>query len=362
MAGAPSYGDLDACAHKAGDPLSTLPIEVTELVRTYRVPDKMPGIAGALKHVVRPLYREITALSGISMQVGPGARVACVGPNGAGKSTLLKILTGVLVPSSGSVKVNGLVPSSDRVRNNRQIGAVFGHRTQLWWDLPVAESLSILAQMYGLSRAALERNVAWFDDMLGIGPLLARPARQLSLGERMRCDLAAALLHEPRVLFLDEPTIGLDVAVKNEVREFLKVTSLERNTTLVMASHDLGDIEGICERLIMIEKGGIVYDGPLAAVRERFGYEHRIEFQFSAAVPDAVKVAETLLGSYQGVFAEASTVHQLRIRFDNRIVSAGMIIHALAPSLPVRDVHIGTPDTESIIRSLYKRELRYEDL
>ena len=138
--GGPSYGDLDACAHKAGDPLSTLPIEVTELVRTYRVPDKMPGIAGALKHVVRPLYREITALSGISMQVGPGARVACVGPNGAGKSTLLKILTGVLVPSSGSVKVNGLVPSSDRVRNNRQIGAVFGLR----WTPTPGQNLPIL--------------------------------------------------------------------------------------------------------------------------------------------------------------------------------------------------------------------------
>ncbi|WP_168185622.1 ATP-binding cassette domain-containing protein [Acidiferrobacter sp. SPIII_3] len=336
-------------------------IEVTDLVRVYRVPNKAPGLAGAMGHVVRPRWRDIVALHGVSLRVEAGERIAFVGPNGAGKSTTLKILTGVLTPTSGSVHVDGLVPWRDRIENNRQIGAIFGHRTQLWWDLPVIESLETIRRLYGVDRAAFEHTMDRLVSVLEIGGLLERPARQLSLGERMRCDLAAALLHEPPILYLDEPTIGLDVAVKNDVRQFLRKLSNERCVTLMMASHDIGDIDEICDRLVMMERGRIVYDGSLEAVRARFGHEHLIELVFSTAVPDAVLTARGLLASYPNVSLVADGAYRLQIQFDSRLVSSARLIHVLLPVFPVKDLRLGGPDTEGVIRRLYKGELKYED-
>lgn len=336
-------------------------IAVTDLIRVYRVPDKPPGLAGAMRHVLRPRWRDVVALQGISLEIRAGERLAFVGPNGAGKSTTLKILTGVLTPTSGTVVVGGLVPWRHRVKNNRRIGAVFGHRTQLWWDLPVIESLETIGRLYGVERVSLARNMGQLIDVLGIGALLDRPARQLSLGERMRCDLVAALLHEPAILYLDEPTIGLDVAVKSDIRRLLRGLSEERRTTLVMASHDIGDIDEICDRLVMMENGRIVHDGSLEGVRMRFGHEHLIEFVFSIAVADAAVKARALLAPYPTIALTADTVYRLQVRFDNRVVSSASLIQRLLPALPVRDVRMDGPDTESVIRRLYRGELRYEE-
>ena len=238
-------------------------VEARHLTKRFRSPTKSPGLAGAIKHLVRPRFEERLAVDGIDLSIEEGDSVAYVGPTGAGKSTTLKLLTGILVPSAGEVRVRGLVPHRQRVANARNIGVVFGQRTQLWWDLPVEESLRLLGDIYEVPRETFARTWRECMELLDLGPLLKRPARQLSLGQRMRCDLAASLLHAPSILYLDEPTIGLDVAVKERIRQFIRRLHRERGTTVLLTSHDLGDIEDLCQRLVMIDNGKILFDGPL---------------------------------------------------------------------------------------------------
>ncbi len=270
-------------------------IQAKGLTKRFRRPRKQPGLRGALRHLVRPHYDTFTAVDAIDLTISTGESVAYVGPNGAGKSTTVKLLTGILVPTAGEITVCDLTPFEQRMANARNIGVVFGQRTQLWWDIAVQESFRLLGDIYDVPADAYQRTLAELVDVLGLEPLLSVPARQLSLGQRMRCDLAASLIHSPPVLYLDEPTIGLDVAVKARFREFIRYMHEQRGLTVMLTSHDLGDIEELCERMIMIDRGKIVYDGALADVTRRFGWEQRLHLTFGEEAPGAGTAAASAI-------------------------------------------------------------------
>jgi ABC-2 type transport system ATP-binding protein len=333
-------------------------IEARGLTKRFRRPEKQPGMSGALRHLVRPSYKDFTAVDGIDLTIYPGESVAYVGPNGAGKSTTVKLLTGILVPTSGEITVCGLTQFEHRMTNARNIGVVFGQRTQLWWDIPVQESFRLLGDIYEVPADEFGTTFGELAEVLDLTPLLGIPARQLSLGQRMRCDLAASLIHSPPVLYLDEPTIGLDVAVKARFREFIRYMHEQRGLTVMLTSHDLGDIEELCERMIMIDKGTIVYDGALAEVTRRFGWEQSLYLTLSEPTPDAA--GERALAHRQGITVSQPNDVDLSVIFDSREVTSGELIRDLATAVPIADIRIEEPTAESIIRKLYEGSLQFE--
>jgi ABC-2 type transport system ATP-binding protein len=337
-------------------------IEAAGLTKRFRLPVKGPGLGGAVRHLVRPKFEEKVAVDAIDLAVEQGESVAYVGPNGAGKSTTVKMMTGILVPSAGELRVCGLVPHRQRVQNAGNIGVVFGQRTQLWWDLPVQEALRLLGDIYEVPAQVFEHNLRQFIDILELGPLLRMPARQLSLGQRMRCDLAAALIHNPRILYLDEPTIGLDIAVKERIRDFIRRNNREQGTTVLLTSHDLGDIENICTRLVMIDQGRIIFDGPLQAMKDRFGRERVVHLMLAEALPDALEQAEAELLDLGVLAIRQPDPHSLRVRFDSRELTAATIAGRLLALLPVNDLRIEEPSIETIIRRLYEGTLKVEEV
>ncbi|WP_033344469.1 ABC transporter ATP-binding protein [Catenuloplanes japonicus] len=328
-------------------------VEVTGLTKVFRRPVKDPGFRGALRHLVSPRYRDVTAVERVDLRIEPGEAVAYVGPNGAGKSTTVKLLTGIIVPTSGEVRVAGLSPHRDRIANARQVGVLFGQRSQLWWDLPVRESFTLLRDMYGVPDSLYRARMKRFDEVLDLGSILPVVARKLSLGQRMRADLAAALLHGPRIAYLDEPTIGLDIAVRDRVREFLRQLR-DEGTTIMLTTHDLGDIEDVCERLVIIDRGRVIYDGSLAAVKDDFARERRIHLQLASPVPlaslsDRLPDAVVVAGDEPGEFTV--TVDRFR-------QTAGAVISAVLPLAEVVELRIDEPAIEDVIRKVYAGELR----
>src|SRR4051794_21587429 len=238
-------------------------IIVENLTKTFHIAHRAPGLWGAVRGLARRTYRDVRALDGISFEIAAGELVGYIGPNGAGKSTTVKALAGILVPDGGRVEVLGRVPWQERVAHVARIGVVFGQRTQLWWDLPVADSFALLGDIYRVHAADHRRALDELVAMLDLGSLLDVPVRQLSLGQRMRCDLAAALLHAPEILFLDEPTIGLDAVSKLAVRRFIQQLNQERGVTVILTTHDMDDIESLCSRVLLIADGRLLSDGPL---------------------------------------------------------------------------------------------------
>lgn len=336
-------------------------ISATNLSKQFRRASKEPGFSGALKHLVRPRFQEFTAVDNVSFSIEAGESIAYVGPNGAGKSTTVKLLTGILVPTSGDVTVCGLQPFERRQDNARNIGVVFGQRTQLWWDIPVVEGLRMLGDIYDVSADQFERSFSELSEVLELEPLLNVPARQLSLGQRMRCDLAASLIHSPKILYLDEPTIGLDVSVKARFRDFIKHMHRDRGLTVMLTSHDVGDIEELCSRMIMIDKGKIIYDGEFAEVTRRFGWEQKIVLTLLEETPAAGDLATHALtrNSHATITQPSDTA--LEIRFDSREATSGEIIRDVATALPIADISIEKTSAESIIRNLYEKTLSFQD-
>ncbi|SDZ35296.1 ABC-2 type transport system ATP-binding protein [Amycolatopsis xylanica] len=244
-----------------------LAIDAAGVSKSFEVTVRGSGMRAAVRSLIRPVRETKQVVDDVSLTVRKGEFLALLGPNGAGKSTLIKMLTGVLVPTSGEIRVNGRVPHTDRLANARDIGAVFGQRTQLWWDLPAVESLNILRDIYGIPRAEHADRMALFSELLGLAGFWRTPVRHLSLGQRVRCDLAAALLHDPPVLFLDEPTIGMDLVVKEQVREFLRHQVADRGRTVLLTTHDMTEVAQLCDRLVLINGGKVAYDGTLGALR-----------------------------------------------------------------------------------------------
>ena len=329
-------------------------IEVAQLRKVFRRPDKRPGLAGSVRHLVERKFVDKVAVDDIDLRIDAGEAVAYVGPNGAGKSTTVKMLTGVLVPTSGTVHVEGRVPHKDRIANARRIGVVFGQRTQLWWDLPVRDSLELLRDMHGLSDAEYGRNLERLDATLGLAELLPSMARKLSLGQRMRADLAAALIHRPPIVFLDEPTIGLDIAVKDKVRAFARELVAE-GTTVLLTTHDLGDIEDICKRIVIIDAGRIVYDGGIAAVLAEYARERTMHFALAQAPMSLAPIGARLPGA---VVSEGPSASQVDVTFDPSVVSAGQVLVAVQSEVEVVDIRIDEPAIQDVVRRMYAGELR----
>ncbi|MCB1187584.1 ATP-binding cassette domain-containing protein [bacterium] len=261
--------------------MSSAPIiHVKELSKVYVNFDRREGIGGAIKDIFKRRYRHIRAVDAISFDIQPGEVVGYIGSNGAGKSTTIKMLTGILTPTSGTMQVNGLVPQQKRYQHARQIGVVFGQRTQLWWDLAVIEAFHLLQKIYRIPQDEYRRRLDQFVDVLDISGQLHQPVRKLSLGQRMKCDLCASLLHNPPILFLDEPTIGLDVAIKERIRRFIQYINTEEESTIILTTHDMVDIEELCPRLIIIDEGKILFDGAQDEIKDRFGRRRRVVASF----------------------------------------------------------------------------------
>lgn len=327
-------------------------IHVEDLHKEFRVYRHHRGAWGAVRNLVTRKHQVVHAVDGISFDIARGELVGYLGPNGAGKSTTLKILTGILVPTSGEVRVDGRVPWEQRQEHVRHIGAVFGQRTGLWWDLPVIESLDLLRHIYRVPADRYRSNLRLFDDLLELGPFLDTPVRGLSLGQRMRADLAAALLHDPPLLFLDEPTIGLDVVAKERIRGFIQAINRERGVTVILTTHDLGDVEKLCERVIMIDHGRLVFDGALATLRQRFGEGRVLVVDFETPPADLA------LPGAEVIRREANRVW-LRVAANG--AAGGGTIAALVAQLfrqhRVLDLSVQEPEIEEIVRRIYEGHL-----
>lgn len=256
-------------------------ISVADLHKDFKVFRHHQGALGAIRNLLTREHRLVKAVDGITFTIQPGELVGYLGPNGAGKSTTLKILTGILAPSSGEVRVSGRVPWRERRAHVARIGAVFGQRNTLWWDLPVVESLDLLRHIYRIPADRYRQNLSTFCDLLGLDEFLLTPVRSLSLGQLMRANLAAALLHDPDILFLDEPTIGLDVVAKDRIRQFIQRVNRQRGATVILTTHDLSDVEKLCERVMIIDHGKLLFDGQLETLRQRFGGERALVVDFA---------------------------------------------------------------------------------
>jgi ABC-2 type transport system ATP-binding protein len=323
-------------------------IEVRELRKQYRVARHHRGTLGALRNLFETRHDVIDAVDGISFDVAQGEFVGFVGPNGAGKSTTVKVLTGVLEPTSGSVRVAGRVPRKERITHVAHLGVVFGQRTQLWWDLPVIESFELLQHVYAVPNERFRSQVERLVDLLEIAPLLDTPVRKLSLGQRMRCELAGSLVHAPDLLFLDEPTIGLDVVAKDTIREFLAAENRERGTTILLTTHDLADIERLCPRMILIDHGHVVYDGTIEALRRRLGRARRLRVEFEGAPPEELP---------PGVEVEERAADRLVLRFTRETIPAPDLIAWLARRAPIADLTLEDPPIEDIVAGIYRKGL-----
>jgi ABC-2 type transport system ATP-binding protein len=334
-------------------------IEARGLTKRFRIPKKEAGLKGAVKHLFAAKYDDKVALNAVNFDVDAGEAVAYVGPNGAGKSTTVKILTGILVPSGGTARVDGLDPHAKRMDNSRKIGVVFGQRTQLWWDLPVVESLRLLGDIYEVPPAQFEAKLKACNELLELEPLLQTPARQLSLGQRMRCDIAASLLHAPRILYLDEPTIGLDVSVKARIRQFISHINKAEGVTVLLTSHDLQDIEYICKRMILIDKGSIVFDGSLQAVKAQFDRSRVVHFKLREAVANAESISQTALSEVAPNATLTAQDYDVSVTFDPSQATAASVVSKVMAVLPVDDLKIEEPGIESIIRQLYEGKLKF---
>jgi len=328
-------------------------IAVSDLVKVFRVARHHRGVVGAFRNLVTGEYREVRAVDGISFTIRGGEMVGCIGPNGAGKSTTIKMLTGILVPTSGHIEVDGLVPDRRRREVARRIGVVFGQRTQLWWDLPLVESLDLLRYIYRIPAGRYQENLDQFRELLELDAFLSTPVRQLSLGQRMRGDLAAALLHDPAIVYLDEPTIGLDVVAKHRIRGFLRQINRDRGVTVLMTTHDVADLEQLCARLLIIDHGKLLYDGGLEEMRANFGEERTL----------VVDLADEIAGEAPGPL-DVPRAREVRadgprrwLRFSRTEVTATDLIAAVTTRYRVQDISIEEPEIEEIIRRIYEEGL-----
>lgn len=318
---------------------------------------KEPGLKGAAKSLFRPKKEIIKAVDDISFEVPKGEILGFIGPNGAGKSTVIKMLTGILMPTSGMCRINGKIPQEDRKNYVREIGVVFGQRTQLWWDLALRETYAVLKEIYQVPDEQYQKRMAFLNEVLELDDFITSPVRTLSLGQRMRADIAASLLHSPKVLFLDEPTIGLDVVVKENIRGAIKKINEEEGTTVILTTHDLADIELLCERIVMIDKGKKVYDGTISGLKHNFGDIRTLSFELVNA-PDfkLLDYHRRFRLTEDDISAECDG-GMVQVRFDTAAVSVEDVVSYTLSTVHVKDLNIKDVEIEEIIRQLYRREV-----
>jgi ABC-2 type transport system ATP-binding protein len=323
-------------------------IRVRSLQKTFRVAKHHRGFWGSIRNLFTREYRLIRAVDGIDFDIQPGELVGYLGPNGAGKSTTIKMLAGLLVPSAGEILVADKIPWKRRKEHVANIGTVFGQRTTLWWDLPVVESLHLLKHIYKIPEKIYQKNLSEFREMLDIDPFLDTPVRSLSLGQRMRADLCAALLHDPGVVFLDEPTIGLDVVAKERIRQFIHEINLRRATTILLTTHDVSDVARLCKRVIIIDHGRLIYDGSLDILQERFGVNRELVVDFAESYDDP---------SLEGVQIIHRDGLRITYQFQRGKETASHLINRLSSRFRIHDLSVREPEIEETIRRIYEDEL-----
>ncbi len=323
-------------------------INVTHVSKDFQVFKHHRGLTGAFRNLFTRQFRTVNAVRAVSFSIERGELVGYLGPNGAGKSTTIKMLTGILVPTSGEITVNGRVPWRERAAHAREIGVVFGQRTSLWWDLPVIESFDLLHYIYRVPEQRYYQNLLKFQDLLGLGEFMHTPVRSLSLGQRMRADLAAALLHDPKLVFLDEPTIGLDVVAKERIRQFIQSINRERGVTVILTTHDLGDVEKLCERVMMIDRGRLLFDGLLATLRERFGGERELVVDLADDYDDVTVAGATII---------AREGRRVTYRFGADGLTASDLIARVSAHFRIGDLSVREPEIEATVRRIYEERL-----
>jgi len=330
-------------------------IELDHISKDFVAPKKYPGLSGAVKGLFSTEKVVKTAVNDISFTIDTGEIVGYIGSNGAGKSTTIKMMTGILTPTKGTCTVAGINPSRNRRQNAQNIGVVFGQRTQLWWDLPLSESFTILKEIYNVSDVDYAEQMKFLNRVLELQDFFDRPVRTLSLGQRMRADLGAALLHNPRVLYLDEPTIGLDLVVKDNIRNAIKEINEKYQTTVILTTHDIGDIEELCSRIIIIDEGKKIYDGSLSDLKDTYGTKRKVSMEVKQ--PEKVKglrLYETL-----GVQSEACTAEldkensTLCVTFDKHKLQVPQILSAVMDAVEVKDVQIQETELAEIVKEIY---------
>ena len=324
-------------------------IEVNDLTKEFRTFRRREGVWGAIQNLFVREHMTVRAVDHISFSIEPGEMVGYIGANGAGKSTTIKMLTGILVPTSGRLRAHGYVPYRDRRHYTRHIGVVFGQRTQLWWDIAVIESFKLLRELYEIPDQDYRRRLDFFSEILNLNDYLHTPVRKLSLGERMRCDLAASLLHNPPLLFLDEPTIGLDVVAKDRIREFLKEVNRSEGTTVLLTTHDLSDIEELSRRIIIIDKGHILFDGDLGEMKKRLAKYNQVKF----FLKDRAQVSRLARFQTDGIACERVDDLTYLMRFNREQHSSAEVIRQIVNTLEVRDIFIEEEPIEEIVKRIY---------
>lgn len=333
-------------------------IEVKNLCKEFVSPKKFSGFGGAIRGLFTRQKVRKTAVDGVSFNIEKGEIVGYIGSNGAGKSTTIKMMTGILTPTSGTCFVDGIEPYKSRKKNAQNIGVVFGQRTQLWWDLPLSESFTILKEIYGVSNEDYKQRIEYLNEVLGLNEFFTQPVRNLSLGQRMRADLGAALIHNPSILYLDEPTIGLDLVVKDNIRNAIKEINARYRTTVILTTHDIGDIEELCNRILIIDHGKLIYDGSLSALKEKYGTTRSVTMEVS----DVEQALSLPLYEYLKV---DKTDYEMRadgennavcITFDKNRLQVSDVIGQMMSHTEVKDIKIHETDLAEIVKAIYRHD------
>lgn len=319
-------------------------IELSGINKTFRVVKRNAGFKEAVKTFFKRDYTEIQALNNVSFTIGEGEIVGYIGPNGAGKSSTVKVMSGILTPDSGTCVINGLTPWKSRKEHVKNIGVVFGQRSQLWWDVPVIDSFELIRDIYGVSENMYKRNLEELTGLLSIEEILKTPARQLSLGQRMRCEIAASLIHEPKVLFLDEPTIGLDAASKLAVRSFIRKLNSEKGTTVILTTHDTQDIEALANRILLIGKGQILLDDTLDGLKRRY----------STVKTLTVRYGEGDIQEKEGMTFKENKEGLAVIEVNTDLLSVSQAIESISRTADIRDLSVTQTSADEIVLSLYR--------
>ena len=327
-------------------------IEVTNLKKEYKLNIKKEGLSGAILNLFRPKYTTKTAVLDINFSIQEGELVGLIGANGAGKSTTIKMLTGILTPTTGEIKVNGIIPYKERIKNNKQIGVVFGQRTQLWWDLPVIESYKLIQKIYEIPLLVYQENLEKFKKLLDLDELLKTPVRQLSLGQKMRCEICATFIHDPKIVYLDEPTIGLDIMAKEKIREFIKSINKEKNTTVILTTHDLQDIEEVCNRIIIIDNGLLIFDGSIEKIKNQFGKCRTMQL----TVKQMTDIEKEILLKKEDFLSISIEDNCISIDFDGEKITASEIITLISKHCEIIDLTLQESSIESIVKDLYRKQ------
>lgn len=320
-------------------------INVSHISKTFKVAKKQSGFKATLKNFIKREYKYIDAIKDISFNIEEGSIVGYIGQNGAGKSTTIKILSGILIPDSGEVTINGLVPWKDRKKYVSEIGVVFGQRSQLWWDIPADDTFNLLKDIYKIEETKFQEKKNYLVKLLNIEDIIHVPVRQLSLGQRMRCEIAASLLHEPKILFLDEPTIGLDALSKQIVRDFIKKINKEQKVTVILTTHDMSDIEALAKRIIMIGNGEVIYDGTLKSLKQKYDHHKYISVTTGTKLTKLRK---------KGIIIQEKTTDGYKFTIDSKILEISDFLNYLSTKVDIKDLEIDNESLDNIIINLYQ--------